>query len=712
MATKPNGKYEGHTLLEEFTAKFAGSGLTRADCQQLQVRPITVPEIVRLPNIPSVPHNPGALIPYFDLDGQPLQVEDQDTGRKVLMYRLRYLPPLHSNGNGFARLVHADEQKYNQPLRVGCPPYLPPLINWRELASRLDIIPWITEGEIKASCATKYGQPTIGTGGVWNFKGKDRPLHDLFYQLGLQGRTVVQVRDSDWITNHNVRYGNDAQARALADEGATVYTLTVPSLPGIAKTGLDDFLVHGASTPQQALEVLQQYIQPWVPTTMNDTANATLFKQLTHDRLFFCTTSQSRQSHWRHWNGIVWEPSAERALQLTDLVHAQLAAEAAALKDEKARKRAAQWAISSGMAHKRQAILTLAEVEMDRKESELDADPMLLNLQNDVLNLRTFELLGHDPTLMQGRASPASYDSEARCPEFDKFIKTILPYRAVRDFVQRLAGYFLIGGNPERIFVNFWGEGRNGKTQLKEMMLYCGGNYAQATSPDTFLSGRRTGTVRDDLNALRGARLVVAVEPNKIAEMDESTVKEVTGGDTIATRALYGQYQNWKPNFKPLLVSNHKLTIRGTDDGIWDRLVIVPFNVRIPDNQIVRDYFEHKLKPEVDGYLNWALSGLCAYWQDGLQIPDEVKALVQLHRSEQDVVSNFLEANCEVDPAAMAKDCLSPDRLKVMFNEFCRGQGIPWKSVDLADRLRQLGFELKRGDRRYWVGLISKPPKY
>jgi putative DNA primase/helicase len=351
-------------------------------------------------------------------------------------------------------------------------------------------------------------------------------------------------------------------------------------------------------------------------------------------------------------------------------------------------------------------MLTAATAEMDRRVDGLDAHPDLMNLANGVLNLTTFELGPHDSRLMLTRDSLVRYDARARCPEFLRFINTILPSKAVRDYVQRLCGYYLMSGNPERIFTNWYGAGRNGKSQLKELTLYVGGGYARATTPDTFLSGRRTGTVRDDLHALRGARLVAAVEPNKSAAMDEATVKEVTGGDAISTRALYGEHANWVPDFKPLLVSNHKLVIRGTDDGIWDRLKIVPFSVRIADEDVVVDYFKNVLKPEASGYLNWALDGLRQYREIGLAEPEEVRALVIEHREESDVVANFLAARCEIDEKFMAKDCVSPTDLKAAFVEYCRTQSIPYRDIDLRDRLVAMKHSPPRqSDKKYWPGI-------
>jgi hypothetical protein len=158
------------------------------------------------------------------------------------MYRVRYLPAL--NSRGFAALTTAArrEQKYTQPLRVGCPPYLPSLIDWVTFASEPERELWVTEGEIKAIAATKFGQPTIGLGGICNFTGRERPLADIFYEFELEGRRVVCVCDSDHSTNHNVRYACDRLARALTNQGANVYKLIIPPLPDMKKVGLDDYL--------------------------------------------------------------------------------------------------------------------------------------------------------------------------------------------------------------------------------------------------------------------------------------------------------------------------------------------------------------------------------------------------------------------------------------------------------------------------------------
>lgn len=101
--------------------------------------------------------------------------------------------------------------------------------------------------------------------------------------------------------------------------------------------------------------------------------------------------------------------------------------------------------------------------------------------------------------------------------------------------------------------------------------------------------------------------MVKAVETGKNARLDEPTVKKHTGGDTVTTRALYGQQTEWKPNHKLILVSNEKPHIHGTDEGIWSRVRMVPFTVTIPEEKRIPDLFQNKLEPEASGILNWAI---------------------------------------------------------------------------------------------------------
>ena len=107
---------------------------------------------------------------------------------------------------------------------------------------------------------------------------------------------------------------------------------------------------------------------------------------------------------------------------------------------------------------------------------------------------------------------------------------------------------------------------------------------------------------RNDLAALAGARLVTATESDDGNILAEAFLKQVTGGDKVTARFLRQEHFEFTPSFKLWLSTNHKPNVRGTDNGIWRRIKLLPFTVRIADDKIDRELPE-KLKAEAPGIL-------------------------------------------------------------------------------------------------------------
>src|SRR2546427_12153844 len=107
--------------------------------------------------------------------------------------------------------------------------------------------------------------------------------------------------------------------------------------------------------------------------------------------------------------------------------------------------------------------------------------------------------------------------------------------------------------------------------------LYSGWSELMPQSRSTFWVHQNPGAPRNDLAKLHGARLVKGAESQKQAALDEATVKEATGGDTMSARYLYQEYFDFRPQFKIWLTTNHLPDIRGTDDAIWRRIHLIPF---------------------------------------------------------------------------------------------------------------------------------------
>jgi len=344
----------------------------------------------------------------------------------------------------------------------------------------------------------------------------------------------------------------------------------------------------------------------------------------------------------------------------------------------------------------------------------LDADPWLLNVENGTINLRTAQVQPHDRADLITKIAPVIYDASATCPTFDAFLARIQPNQSTRTFIQRMAGYSLTGDTREDVLLIAYGGGANGKTTLMQTLQAMMGDYAMQT-PSEMLMVKRNEGIPNDVARLKGARLVAASEVEEGKRLAESLIKQLTGGDRITARFLHGEFFEFDPTFKIVLSTNHKPIIRGTDLGTWRRLRLIPFTVTIPEDE--RDEtLPAKLRAELPGILNWALTGCRDWLKSGLGMPEEVKGATKAYRDEMDIVGNWIRDCCIEGDQYQA----TAAELYASYERWCEENGERAMSQsDLGKRLSERGFESARGHagKRYWrgIGLLSpdgtRPPK-
>jgi hypothetical protein len=156
--------------------------------------------------------------------------------------------------NGFERLKlfadpdHHLEMRYWQPPESHAHLYLPPGADWQKVAADCSVPLRVSEGEKKALCACQYGLDTAGIGGCWLFRitlddGQRITLPELD-QFVWKDRHVELIPDSDaWRKDKlfDILAGFFALAMELTSRGALVVFVRLPDIPGVAKTGLDDW---------------------------------------------------------------------------------------------------------------------------------------------------------------------------------------------------------------------------------------------------------------------------------------------------------------------------------------------------------------------------------------------------------------------------------------------------------------------------------------
>ncbi len=191
-------------------------------------------------------------INYFGPDGKPLT--DWPGGEPF--YRLRYLEV----ATDFAAQTEKKVLRYVQEPGTAPVAYFPRNQDWSLLQDPSQPL-ILTEGELKAAKACKEGFPTIGLGGVYNWRSHKLGLTWLpsLENIVWLRRNVYICFDSDYRTNPMVC----AALRSLADElhmrGAFVHLVCLPSLEDIDKVGLDDYLVaEGTNAHDRFLTLLHE----------------------------------------------------------------------------------------------------------------------------------------------------------------------------------------------------------------------------------------------------------------------------------------------------------------------------------------------------------------------------------------------------------------------------------------------------------------------
>lgn len=277
---------------------------------------------------------------------------------------------------------------------------------------------------------------------------------------------------------------------------------------------------------------------------------------------------------------------------------------------------------------------------------EFDKDDMLLNVANGYVDLTSRELYKHDINKMFSQIANTDYSEKMQPAVWLDFLNDIFAGdKAVIRYIQKALGYSLTGSTREQVMFILFGKGRNGKSIFVETIAEILGDYSNNMQAKSLMV-KKNDNVNTDIARLSKARFVTSSEPNEGFRFDEGLIKQITGGDKVTARFLYAEEFEYTPKFKIWVSTNHKPIIRGTDDGIWRRLVLIPFDVQIPEEKVDKD-LKYKLLREAPAILNWMAEGAYMWMREGLELPEKLKDAGQTYRTEMDVVEQFIQEKCK-----------------------------------------------------------------
>lgn len=363
---------------------------------------------------------------------------------------------------------------------------------------------------------------------------------------------------------------------------------------------------------------------------------------------------------WFKWTGTLWKGSNVVEIHhLIKEVIKDLPREHELIQNESERSRFFEFVRRSQNQNAVKNVSDSARSEMAVyvPAEELDRDPMLLGVANGAVDLRTGKLL---PPTREHRITIASrtrYRPEAKCDLFEATLLDVFNGdREMVGFFQRLAGYSILGNPKEDVIAVLHGGGSNGKSTILNAIRDTLGPHGAVSDPTTIMETKGKGSAggpREDLLRLRGKRLVTVAEPPEGAVLNESVVKTMTGGDPVPARGVHSRYTiEVRPSWVVFMLTNHRPTIKGDDDGIWRRVLLVPFERNFKKEGLDDTDREDRLRAEREGILAWLVRGALEYLRDGLRPPKVVQDAGSEYREDMDLLSSWLETCCTVDPNA------------------------------------------------------------
>lgn len=336
---------------------------------------------------------------------------------------------------------------------------------------------------------------------------------------------------------------------------------------------------------------------------------------------------------------------------------------------------------------------------------ELDKDGFLLNTPGGVVDLRTGEISPHRAEYYCTKITTVSPGTE-NAEVFDQFLDDVTCGNfEMKDFLQAVLGMAAIGKVFLENLLMVYGKGGNGKSTLFNLVSRVLGDYAGTIPADTLTANRMVN--RDpEIAQLRGKRLIIAAELAEGKRLDTSNLKKLCSTDRIAAREIYKAPISFTPSHTIILYTNQIPKVGATDQGTWDRIVIVPFTASFRgEKKEIKNYADVLFRQCGGAVLQWIVDGARKYIENDckIELPQAVKEACREYREDNDILKAFLEECCEIGPGY-----ITPSReVYTLYRDYCQSKGEFIRSdKDFKRELVNRGFEYaKKNNGRYYKGL-------
>ncbi len=262
------------------------------------------------------------------------------------------------------------------------------------------------------------------------------------------------------------------------------------------------------------------------------------------------------------------------------------------------------------------------------------------------------------------------------------------------EYVQLVVGMAAIGKVYQEHMIIAYGDGANGKSTFWNTIFRVMGDYAGKLSAEALTMNCKRN-VKPEMAELKGRRLIISSEMEEGMRLNTAIVKQLCSTDEIQAEKKYKAPFHFVPSHTLVLYTNHLPKVGANDDGIWRRLIVIPFNAKIVGAGDIKNYADY-LYDNAGGYImSWIIEGAkkAIDLDFKTKLPKVVEDAIEAYREDNDWLGHFMEDCCEIDKAATEKS----GELYQAYRAYCLQNGEFTRSTtDFYSAIEKAGFPRKK----------------
>ena len=332
-------------------------------------------------------------------------------------------------------------------------------------------------------------------------------------------------------------------------------------------------------------------------------------------------------------------------------------------------------------------------------KDELNANMDIMVVKNGVIKLATRELLPFDKKYKSTIAIPVNYDTNAVCPQIDKFISEVVEPNDTA-ILYEMPAWCLIRDSEIQRLVLLLGNGQDGKSKYISLLkaflgaVNCSSYTLQQLTNNQFAAAGLDGKLAN----------LVADLPSR-ALYDVGIIKTMTGGDSSQVERKYAHSFDMFNRAKLICVANTPPQVPEDSRAFWRRLIVIEFPFLFEGDKRDPYILDKVTKPEeLSGLLNKALILIPKLkLKSDLSYRKTIEDTRNTYNLKSDPARSFIEECCESTVWNMP---IKKEAVYQAFLKYCERKGItPIGKKKLGHVIKS---ERYQEDRDCWMGMVLK----